>query len=443
MRRARRRRLPLLDRLAAGAARRAPARSTRRGLDFYDRLVDGCWSAGSGRSPRSTTGTCRRPCRTAAAGRSATPPSASPSTPRVVAERARRPRSRDWITAQRAAVLGLARPPGGHAWRPGSRTWPTARARVAPPAARPRPGRRRCARRAAAGRRSASCSTSAPCEPATDRRRGPAARRARTDGHTNRWWLDPVCTARLPGGHARRSTALEPAGACATATWTRSPRRSTCSGVNYYFRQRRRRRPDRRPRRYARQVAGARRADDRDGLGGRPRRPASSCYAAAPTTTGALPHLRHRERLGLPTTRSTPTARSTTRERIAYLRRPPRRLRPRGRRRRRRWPATSSGRCWTTSSGRTATTSASAWSTSTTTPRRRTPKDSALLVPRHHRPRPYGRCELTTGHALLRPRHDARPRVRLPRPASGAEPRRCATGGPGPLRTSRGSRGSE
>ena len=87
-----------------------------------------------------------------------------------------------------------ARPGSGTSkarWRPGSRTWP-GRARVAPPAARPRPGRGR-ARAAAARNRSGSapCSTSARASrPATTRADIEAARRA--DGHTNRWWLDPL-----------------------------------------------------------------------------------------------------------------------------------------------------------------------------------------------------------------------------------------------------------
>ena len=42
----RRRRLPLLDRLAADPARRAAARSNAAGLAFYDRLVDGLLEAG-------------------------------------------------------------------------------------------------------------------------------------------------------------------------------------------------------------------------------------------------------------------------------------------------------------------------------------------------------------------------------------------------------------
>ena len=53
------------------------------GLAFYDRLVDALLEAGHhAPSRRSTTGTCRRRSRTAAAGRTGRRPSTSPSTPR-------------------------------------------------------------------------------------------------------------------------------------------------------------------------------------------------------------------------------------------------------------------------------------------------------------------------------------------------------------------------
>ena len=38
------------------------------GIDFYDRLIDGMLQRGISPMPRSITGTCRRPCRTRAAG---------------------------------------------------------------------------------------------------------------------------------------------------------------------------------------------------------------------------------------------------------------------------------------------------------------------------------------------------------------------------------------
>ena len=63
--RARARDLPLLDRLAARAARRARARSTRAASTSTGGSSRGCSSAASSRSRRSTTGTCRRRCQDA------------------------------------------------------------------------------------------------------------------------------------------------------------------------------------------------------------------------------------------------------------------------------------------------------------------------------------------------------------------------------------------
>ncbi len=51
-----------------------------KGIDFYSALVDELLERGNTRSSRSTSGTCRRCCRTAAAGRRAAPPSPTPTT---------------------------------------------------------------------------------------------------------------------------------------------------------------------------------------------------------------------------------------------------------------------------------------------------------------------------------------------------------------------------
>ena len=43
-------------------------RVNQKGLDFYERLVDGCWKTASSRWRRCITGTCRQRWTTAAAG---------------------------------------------------------------------------------------------------------------------------------------------------------------------------------------------------------------------------------------------------------------------------------------------------------------------------------------------------------------------------------------
>ena len=77
-----RRRVPVLDRLAPDPARPAPAPAEpgRAGL-LRPAGRRAARRAASTRSPRCSTGTCRRPWRTPAAGSTGTPPAASPSTP--------------------------------------------------------------------------------------------------------------------------------------------------------------------------------------------------------------------------------------------------------------------------------------------------------------------------------------------------------------------------
>ena len=94
----------------------------------------GCSSAASSRWRRSTTGTCRRRGRRSAAGRRATPRSASPSTPGCCPRRSATS-SRRWITHNEPWVRRFL----GHAEgtkAPGCPRLADRAARVAPPAAR-------------------------------------------------------------------------------------------------------------------------------------------------------------------------------------------------------------------------------------------------------------------------------------------------------------------
>ena len=118
--RARPRRLPLLDRLAARRPRRQRAGQRGRASTSTTGSSTSCSSAASSPSRRSTTGTCRRRSRTPAAGRRDRPPRPSPSTPRVVAAPARRPGP-----AHRHAQRAIVR-------RPSSATAPVSTRRAGP-----------------------------------------------------------------------------------------------------------------------------------------------------------------------------------------------------------------------------------------------------------------------------------------------------------------------
>ena len=85
--RARRKGLPVLDRLAAGVSGRN-GKPNPKGLDFYDRLVDELLSTASSHMRRSITGTCRRRSRTGwAAGDPAKRRKRSAIMPAIVAAR--------------------------------------------------------------------------------------------------------------------------------------------------------------------------------------------------------------------------------------------------------------------------------------------------------------------------------------------------------------------
>ena len=186
-----RRRLPVLRRLAAGRARTATARSTPPGLAFYDRLVDALLEAGI--TPFATLYHWDLP--QALQDRGGWPERETAEHFAAYAVGGRRARSATasphWATLNEplcSAWIGhLEGQDGARPDRPHR-----GRARLVPPAARPRPGRAgdpgRGARTPQVGIVNNLSHRRARHRPARGRRR----RRAAPDGHTNRWWLDPV-----------------------------------------------------------------------------------------------------------------------------------------------------------------------------------------------------------------------------------------------------------
>ena len=344
-------RVPVLGRLAAGAAGRRAARPNQAGLDFYGRLVDELLAARHrALASRSTTGTCRRRSRTPAAGRPATPRAGSPTTPA-------------WCTdalGDRVTLLDHASTSRGA--RRSSATAPACTRPAAPTGARRSRAAHhlllahglavqaiRAARTGSRGRHHRSTST--PVSAATDVHGGPG-RRAPHRRPAEPLVPRPVLDGRYPEdvlADLRRRRRARPS--CRTATWTSSARRSTSSGVNYYTRHTvvggraaadRRRATDATPA-ASRSSSPRRPAAHRHGLGGRPRRACTRCCAACTS------RLRRRcrstsPRTAPPTRRGRPTGAVHDAERIAYLRRP-----PAGRATARSRPAC---RCAATSSGR-------------------------------------------------------------------------------------------
>ena len=198
MARARRGRLPLLHRLAAGPARRHAARSTRPGLDFYDRLVDGLLDGGH-RARSSTLYHWDLPQALRGRRRLAEPRhrlALRRVRRRSSAERARRP-GPQVDHAQRAVSLTCPRLRHGHprprAQRP---CWPRLAGRP-PPAARPRPGRPGAAR--GRGRRQVgSPTTAARLRAGLRPRRGPGRRPTRTTACTTGCSHDPILLGGYP-----------------------------------------------------------------------------------------------------------------------------------------------------------------------------------------------------------------------------------------------------
>ena len=119
MKRPRRRRLPLLDRLAADPARRQRPGQRSRASTSTTASSTSSSARASSRWRRSSTGTCRRRCRThGAAGRSARPPSVR-GVRRHLRRAARRP-GRQVGAGQRAQRGHPARPRRSASTRPGS-----------------------------------------------------------------------------------------------------------------------------------------------------------------------------------------------------------------------------------------------------------------------------------------------------------------------------------
>ena len=220
-----------------GCSRRAAARSNAAGLDFYDRSSTACCERGHrARRDALPLGPAAGAGGRAAAGPRATPPSASPSTRRVVG-RARSATGRDVDHAQRALCSSPSSATRRASWRPGSATgrrplraahhlllataWP----------------RRRCAPRCRgdAGRHHAQ-PRSRRARPPT--RRGPRRRDARRRPHRTAGSSTPCSRRGYPADMLEHS-------------YGRSARRTRADGdlatiaapldflgVNYYFPQR-------------------------------------------------------------------------------------------------------------------------------------------------------------------------------------------------------------
>ena len=192
-------RLPVLGGVAAdhaaghgGRARPGQPRGPRLLLRPGRRAARGRDHA---RRSRCTTGTCRRPSRTRAAGRTAPPPSGSASTPTIVAA-ALGDRVGRFDHAQRAVVLGLPRLRQRRARAGPHRRRRRAHGR-APPQPGARPARSPRSARPRPRRRWASRSTWRGCARTTGSAADADAAR-RVDGLQNRVFLDPILDGRYP-----------------------------------------------------------------------------------------------------------------------------------------------------------------------------------------------------------------------------------------------------
>ena len=191
-----RRRVPLLDRVAARAARRAAAASNEAGLDFYDRLVDALLEAGIkpfvDALPLGPAAGARGRGRLAGArdGRRVRRVRRGRRRP------ARRPR-RALDHAERAVGRVLARATASASTRPGAQSRARRARGGAPPAALARPGRRGAPPRVA---RRAGRDHARPLRRSIPRRahEDDVAAARHFDGFHNRWFLDPVFRGAYP-----------------------------------------------------------------------------------------------------------------------------------------------------------------------------------------------------------------------------------------------------
>ena len=192
-----------------GSSPTAPARPTSAASTSTAGWSTACTSAASPRWPRCSTGTCRRRCRTPAAGSRATPPTGSPTTP-TPSSAASATDVPVWLTINEPKTVvqngylgghhapGLAATPTPPTWSPTTCSSPTGSPcrRCAPPAATAGSARR---------------STCTPATPPTTAPRPPAAarplRRLREPALPR---LD--LQGQLPGGRAGRPRPGQPDG---------------------------------------------------------------------------------------------------------------------------------------------------------------------------------------------------------------------------------------
>ena len=243
-----------------GLARRH-GQAERGGPRFYDSSSTRCSSTESGPSRRSTTGICRSPCTSAAAGSRPSRAAWFAEYAELVAERLG-DRVDDWITLNEPEVVVLARLRQRRP-RAGIRD-ETGRSRAAHNLLLAHGAAADAVRAARRRRGSGSHSASRPCHPAPDAEDN--GRGGAQDGARNRRFLDPVFGRGYPDDLAQWYGDLVPAGAEGDRARRRPARLPRRQLLHPRGRARRRRPPGRGGR------AAARRERTGDRLGGLSRR---------------------------------------------------------------------------------------------------------------------------------------------------------------------------